>query len=132
MARGQKAPEDYSGKANEQEKKIKLITKDSLKRAVRVLRFFKPYKWIYFIGFIFLVLTSATVLYFPWKLGDLINNPTVGSLLLLFGVFFIQGIFSFFRVVLFVYVTENSLAGLRQTAYARLVRLPMDFSRNAG
>ncbi len=127
MARGQEAPEDLSGKAGDKDKKNKSITKESFKRALRVLRFFKPYRWWYFLGFVFLVLTGATVLYFPWKLGDLINNPTTGSLLLLFGVFFVQAIFSFFRVILFAYVTENSLAALRQTAYARLVRLPMDF-----
>jgi ABC-type multidrug transport system fused ATPase/permease subunit len=111
----------------EGETKLKTISVASFKRAFRVTKFFKPYRWTYFLGFIFLILTSVTVLYFPWKLGALINNPTVGSLLFLFGVFFVQGIFSFFRVVLFVYVTENSLAALRQAAYARLVRLHMDF-----
>jgi len=107
--------------------KPKSISKASFKKALRVLKFFKPYRWIYLIGFVFLVLTSATVLCFPLILGSLIDNPTFSSLLFLFGIFFIQGIFSFFRVVLFVYVTENSLAALRQTAYARLVRLHMDF-----
>ncbi|HSY76086.1 MAG TPA: ABC transporter transmembrane domain-containing protein, partial [Bacteroidia bacterium] len=109
------------------ENKPKAISAASFRRARRVLKFFRPYRWTYFIGFIFLVLTSLTVLCFPLILGSLIDNPEFKSLLLLFGIFFVQGIFSFFRVVLFVYVTENSLAALRQAAYARLVRLHMDF-----
>jgi ABC-type multidrug transport system fused ATPase/permease subunit len=111
---------------NSSEKKTP-ITKASFKRALRVLSFFKPYRGVYFIGFIFLVLTSGTVLLFPWILGTLVDNASTRTVLMLFGIFLLQGIFSFFRVVLFTYVTENSLAALRQAAYARLVRLHMDF-----
>ena len=108
-------------------KQPRIISRTSFKKALRVLKFFKPYKGIYFVGFIFLFLTGVTVLIFPWKLGDLINNPSSKLLLVLFGIFVLQAIFSFFRVLIFVYVTENSLAALRQSAYARLVRLHMDF-----
>jgi len=109
------------------DKQLRVISKASFKKALRVLKFFRPYRGTYFVGFIFLFLTGLTVLYFPWKLGDLINNPSSTMLLVLFGVFGVQAIFSFFRVLIFVYVTENSLAALRQAAYGRLVRLHMDF-----
>ena len=50
---------------------------------------------------------------------------TVGIQLLI--LFAFQAIFSFFRVVLFVNVTENMLASLRQATYNRLIRMPMSF-----
>jgi ABC transporter fused permease/ATP-binding protein len=129
-----KASEDLSGKVIEQEKKNKRITKESFKKASRVLKFFKPYRGRYFIGFIFLVLTSVTSLAFPWMLGKLVDAGASKHFddinryaYLLFGLFFLQSLFSYFRVTIFVFVTENTLASIRQATYSRLVRLHMDF-----
>ncbi len=134
MARGQDAPEDLSGKATDTDKKSKRITKESFKRAARVWKFFRPYRARYFIGFIFLVLTSLTTLAFPWMLGKLVDagghkyfDAINEDAYILFGLFFLQSIFSYFRVTIFVYVTENTLASIRQATYSRLVRLHMDF-----
>lgn len=55
--------------------------------------------------------------------NDELNNYA----LLLIGIFFVSSIFSFFRVYLFDYGAQNGLANLRQTAYSRMVRLPMNF-----
>lgn len=57
------------------------------------------------------------------KLLEIAN--TVGIQLLI--LFAFQAFFSFFRVVLFVNVTENMLAALRQATYNRLIRMPMSF-----
>jgi ABC transporter fused permease/ATP-binding protein len=118
----------------EDDKKSKRITKESFKRAARVLRFFKPYRGIYIVGFVFLVLTSVTTLAFPLMLGKLVDAGIAKNFdninraaYLLFGLFFLQSVFSYFRVTIFVYVTENTLAGIRQATYSRLVRLHMDF-----
>jgi ABC-type multidrug transport system fused ATPase/permease subunit len=46
------------------------------------------------------------------------------ALFILFGV---QALFSFFRVVIFNNVTENSLRDLRNDAFSKLVFMPMDF-----
>jgi ABC-type multidrug transport system fused ATPase/permease subunit len=119
MARPRRPIEDDSPKTP--------ITGASFKRAMRVTKFFKPYRWIYFVGFIFLALTSLTSLAFPWMLGRLVDSANTSDVIILFGVFLLQAIFSYFRVILFVYVTENSLAALRQATYARLVRLHMSF-----
>lgn len=134
MDNGQAAPENPSGTIKEPEKKNKRLTMKSLKRAARVLKFFKPYRGRYFVGFIFLILTSLTALAFPWMLGTLVDAGTSKNFdaisrdaYLLFGLFFLQAIFSYFRVTLFVYVTENTLASIRQATYSRLVRLHMDF-----
>src|SRR5204863_187259 len=39
----------------------------------------------------------------------------------------IQGVFSFFRVYIFSYVTENAMLALRRDAYSTIIRMPMQF-----
>lgn len=116
--------------------KIK-ITKDSLKKAFRLYSFLKPYKLKFFIGMLFLFLTSATALVFPMLMGKLVdaaneeliqNIDKIGISLL--ALFTAQAIFSYFRVALFVEVTENTLQALRNTTYERLISLPMTFFVN--
>ena len=53
-----------------------------------------------------------------------VANKVGIQLLILFAF---QAVFSFFRVVLFVNVTEHMLASLRQATYNRLIRMPMSF-----
>ncbi|HET6244040.1 MAG: ATP-binding cassette domain-containing protein [Bacteroidetes bacterium] len=109
------------------------ITSASLKTASRIFTFLKPYKGKFILGLIFLFLTSLTALAFPLLMGKLIdaadatfeNINTYGLILL--AIFVAQSVFSFFRVVLFVNVTENMLATLRQTIYSHLITLPMSF-----
>lgn len=53
MARGQEAPEDLSGNPTDKDQKSKRLTKESFKRAARVLKFFqalqgKIFCWFYF------------------------------------------------------------------------------------
>ena len=107
--------------------KAKPISKASFKRALRVTQFFKPHKRTYFIGLVFLVLTSLTMLAIPKMFQRIIDNADFKDVLLAFGVLVLQAVFSYCRVVIFVNVTEKSLAGLRRATYARLVRLHMDF-----
>ncbi len=123
-----------SGQPAKEEEKKKRITKQSFRRAARVLKFFKPYRGRYFLGLVFLLLTSVTALLFPWMLRNLVNAGEAKAFdiinrdaYLLFGLFFLQSLFSYYRVTLFVYVTENTLAAIRQATYSRLVRLHMDF-----
>jgi len=112
---------------SDKEELKKPISKASLKRALRVTHFFKPYKWTYAIGLVFLVLTSVTTLSFFWILGRIVDTASLRDVLIAFGILAAQSVFSYFRVVLFVNVTEKSLAGLRQATYSHLVRLHMDF-----
>lgn len=109
------------------------FTKESLSKTSRILVYFSPYKWKFFLGLIFLFLTSATAIIFPKLMGSLIDAGSISDerikqigiyLLVLFAC---QAIFSFFRVVLFVDVTEKFLAGLRQKTYAHLMQMPMSF-----
>ncbi len=134
---------------NEEGVKITL-TKQRVKKASRIFKFLKPYRFTFAIGVVMLLLTSATALVFPWLMGNLIdvtnakeaealskeqileNVNRLGLILLV--VFSLQGIFSFFRIKLFVSVTERMLNNLRQESYAKLISLPMGFfsSRRVG
>jgi ABC transporter fused permease/ATP-binding protein len=109
------------------------LTRASLSNAIKIFKFLKPYRWKFLLGLLFLFLTSLTALAFPLLMGKLIdaaddtfqNINTYGLILLI--VFSLQAIFSFFRVVLFVTVTENMLASLRRAVYSHLITLPMAF-----
>ncbi|MCC7302179.1 MAG: ATP-binding cassette domain-containing protein [Bacteroidia bacterium] len=120
---------------SEQERMPKArVTGANLKKAFRIWKYFLPYRWKYFLGLFFLLLTSATALLFPKLLGKLVESGTLRDLEainnaagLLFLLLVAQSVFSFFRVYLFVQVVENSLADLRTELYSHLVRLPMAF-----
>lgn len=127
----------------DKEKPPKLSRKQVLKLR-GVFQYLKPYGFIYFIGWIFLVLSTSAGLVFPYLMGKLLGttvNPTTVSTssdfldlnnvtsvaLALFILFAIQALFSFFRVVIFNNVTENSLRDLRNDAFSKMVFMPMDF-----
>ncbi len=112
-------------------KKLPKLKRESLKKFLQLLRFFAPYKWIFFIGLIFLFLSSAATLAFPYLLGDLIdanNQDRIGELaLILLGIFLANAVFSFFRIYLFEIVTQKGLAKLRKATYENLIHLPLKF-----
>lgn len=110
------------------------VTGENLKKVSRLFSYFKPHRHKYFLGLFFLFLTGLTALAFPTLLGDMIDTAEVAMLkdidriaILLFIVFVFQAIFSFFRIYLFVNVTEHVLADLRNDTYNKLIRLPMSF-----
>ena len=121
----------FGGK-NKKREKIKL-NKGSLKKALRVFKYLKSYKSAYILGLVFLLLSSFASLVFPMFIGEMVDasQKSMESInqmaLLLFGLFSLQAIFSYFRIVLFVNVTEKFLAKLRQATYEHLIRLPMTF-----
>ena len=64
----------------------------------------------------------------PSKVISLIDFGNVNVVAFaLFVTFGLQAIFSYFRVILFTNVTENTLRDLRYDAFSRLIYLPMDF-----
>jgi ABC-type multidrug transport system fused ATPase/permease subunit len=107
----------------------------ALKKTFRLFRYVKPYWPEFSLGLIFLLISSLAGLAFPKLLGNLVDPKSNEHLfngmnkagVLLIGVLVAQAIFSFFRIVLFVNVTEKTLATLRQTIYSHLIRLPMKF-----
>jgi ABC-type multidrug transport system fused ATPase/permease subunit len=133
------------GRKKVKSEKVK-ITKDSIKKAKSIFLYLKPYRFYFAIGWLFLVLSSSAGLVFPYLMGQLLggagstnamSTPTSGAnfslenvnmvafyLFLLFGF---QALFSYFRVVIFTKVTENTLRDIRQSAFSRLIYMPMDF-----
>ncbi len=110
------------------------ITASSLKKAKIIFKYAGKNRWKFFIGLIFLLLTSITALAFPKFMGMLVDcvNKKDGVLankiaLGLMLVLVLQSIFSFFRLSLFVNFTENTLANVRLALYTNLVKLPMSF-----
>jgi ABC transporter fused permease/ATP-binding protein len=110
------------------------ITTSSLNKASLIFKYAENHRWKFYVGLVFLLLTGATALAFPKLMGmliDCVNNKSYSQAneiaLLLFGILFMQSIFSFFRLSLFVNFTENTLANLRLSLYSNLVKLPMSF-----
>ncbi|SHE62341.1 ABC-type multidrug transport system, ATPase and permease component [Psychroflexus salarius] len=109
------------------------LSASNLKRSLRLFTYIGPHKWKLIIGMIFLGLTGVTALLFPKLMGDLIQTAdfSVDDInrmgLILLGLFTAQAVFSFFRVVLFVNVTENMLSTIRQDTYNNLIKMPMQF-----
>ena len=126
------------------EKREKL-SKDSIQKAKKIFSYLKPYRGLFAIGWVFLVLSSSIGLLFPILMGqllgtgadqpssmqgalDLMNVDNVTTYAIaLFIMFGAQSVFSFFRVVTFTNVTENALRDLRKDAFKRLIYMPMDF-----
>lgn len=107
----------------------------SLKKTFRLFRYVKPYWPEFALGLLFLFISSLAGLAFPKLLGNLVDPGSNAHLIkgmnkagvMMIAVLVGQAIFSFLRVILFVNVTEKTLATLRQTIYSHLIRLPMKF-----
>lgn len=114
--------------------KKKRFSKESVKKAMRVFRFIKPFKVPFIIGLLVLFISSITTMVFPKVLGDLIDSVnaddanTVNTFtILLVGIFLVTAILSFLRVYLFGLVTYKALALLRMTTYKHLISSPMSY-----
>jgi ABC-type multidrug transport system fused ATPase/permease subunit len=113
----------------------KKITLEGLRNAFKLYSYIKPYRVEYLWGMFFLMASSLASLAFPKLLGELVNSGNTGNLthdlnriaLLLVITLFLQAFFSYFRVIMFVNVTEKSLASLRQHTYNHLIKLPLKF-----
>ncbi|CAD0008206.1 ABC transporter ATP-binding protein [Flavobacterium salmonis] len=110
------------------------LNSNSLQKAIRIFKYAKNHKWKFFLGLVFLLLTSATALAFPKLMGMLVNCVANKDLdkaneiaIALMGILVLQAIFSFFRISLFVNFTENSLSNIRFALYENLIKLPMSF-----
>ncbi|MEP0711710.1 ABC transporter transmembrane domain-containing protein [Algoriphagus sp.] len=123
------------GTALDESEKRKL-NKQNLSKLGGIFQFLMPYKGQFFLGMIFLVFSSLTLLTFPFVAGKLIDTAQgtdwvvsdINSIaMILVAILAIQSIFSFFRVWLFALVSERSMRDIRLALYGRLVRLPMTF-----
>ena len=116
------------------------LSKENLKKSLRLFTYLKGQKWQFAIGMFFLAGTAIVGLVFPILSGKLFSFfgetgiskdsmeaqlKQTGLLLLI--ILLIQGFFSFGRVFMFSRVTENILKGLRMDAFSKLIQMPMQF-----
>ena len=125
----------HPGSATSQYDNNKKITKDGLRNVLKLFGYIKPYRIEYSIGMFFLLGASLANLAFPKLLGDLVDSGNNGTLstnlnriiILLLVILAIQAIFSYFRAVIFVNVTEKTMADIRRLTYNHLIKLPLSF-----
>jgi ABC-type multidrug transport system fused ATPase/permease subunit len=131
----------------------KKISRESFRRAMGIFQYLKPYSFLFGMGILLLVISGLLVIVITALLGQLIS-PEIGAdlaggsmmnrmvdqlefsknwgttgqvLTALVILLIIQGIFSFFRVYIFSYVTENAMLALRKDTFSTIIRMPMQF-----
>lgn len=108
------------------------LTKDSLKKALHVFTYIRPYLAYFVVGMICLVFGSLTFMIFPGAAGDMANKAagqpvkyfdlTLNQFGLLFLVILvIQGVLSYVRTITFAVVSEKGMADLRKDLYNKLL-----------
>jgi ABC-type multidrug transport system fused ATPase/permease subunit len=112
----------------------------NFKKATRLFKYIKAFRIQFFIGMFFLIGTASVGLLFPLLGGSMIGNIADTSIsgaaklkainasaIPLFIVLAIQGFFSFGRVFMFTKVSEGMLQSIRNDAYEKLIKKPMQF-----
>jgi len=128
MAKSETTPEQPSPFA------VRKISWQGLKTTVDLLKYLRPYRITFFIGLIFLALSTATSLAFPKLVGSIIEviegkSPyTINQItLFLFFVLICQAVFSYFRVYLFTKVSELAMTNIRSDVFTKIITLPIAF-----
>jgi ABC-type multidrug transport system fused ATPase/permease subunit len=143
-----------NGKQADESPRVK-ISKESLKEALVLFSYLRPYRTKFIVSLVFIALSAFTTSLFPFFLGKMIDAAVPGassgmmggntpsmmdglglkdihwSLNTTLGLIFlqltVQTFFSFMRVYLLTEVGERSLADMRRDVYSRLLSMPMSF-----
>lgn len=121
------------GRASSKEKaseKRKPLSLGDLKQLRKIMAYLRPHAGLWALGFFFLLITMVTSLLFPKLLGGLMASSLDNlqtNMLNMVGLLVVQAVAGFFRVVIFVTVTERALAAIRNDLYSHLIHLPMRF-----
>ena len=128
------------------------ISKESLRQALILFTYLKPYRDKFILGLLFIALSAFTTSLFPLFLGKMIDAASPGTtipglssasqfsfglknihwslnttLLLIFCQLTVQTIFSFLRVYLLTSAGEKSLADMRRDVFSKLLTMPMSY-----
>jgi ATP-binding cassette subfamily B protein len=115
------------------------LDRESLKQALDLFRYLRPYRGRFSAGLASLFVSSLLGLSFPYLAGSIIDAAVHhtndgGSMaganrtaLLLMGVLALQASLSYFQSLSFATAGQRSLVDLRRDTYARLISLPMTF-----
>lgn len=115
----------------------KRITRKGFGKLLRIFRFILPYKYTYLVGTLFLAGSTGTALLTPLLIGKFLDVSkgktseifsSIDTVAIIFAIVLVlQAIFSFFRVFLFVRVSENAMRDVRISAYSKIISLSVTF-----
>ena len=123
------------------------VTRESIKAALQIFQFVKPYRWSFAVGLVLLFFSTTTFMIFPFLSGRIVDiaqgktdftmnwgsrtiqySMTLADIGWLMAIILIvQGVISYFRVTLFANVSEKGIADVRHALYSKLVSLPITF-----
>lgn len=114
----------------------KKVNKESLRDALRIFEYIRPYRWYLIAGLVLLFLSSLVFMVFPFMIGKMLDiadgrefyGLDLNDILKLLVLTLItQGVVSYARVVLFAKAAENGIADIRKALYQKLISLPIVF-----
>jgi ATP-binding cassette subfamily B protein len=113
------------------------LNRTNLKNLAGIFKFVLPYKWMFALGILSLLISSLTVLSFPYFAGMLLDiasgKPVVyftsinQVALALISILILQSIVSFTRVYTFAITSERTLVDLREAVYKKMIWSPLSF-----
>lgn len=112
------------------------VTRESLREALKIFEFVRPYRWQFIAGLVLLFLGSTVFLVFPGIIGQMLDvaqgkvaeNIDLKKISFwLIGILVFQGVVSYFRVMMFAQVSEKGTMDIRTALYRRLISLPIVF-----
>lgn len=131
------------------EEALPKLTRENLRQALTIFRFIYPYRWSLIFGLVLLFISSLVFMVFPFLAGRMVDiaqgdsnvnlnlpQSQLGSNLeltldqigwILVIVLVIQGVVSYFRVMLFALLSEKGTADIRKALYEKIVTLPIVF-----
>jgi ABC-type multidrug transport system fused ATPase/permease subunit len=113
------------------------FSRESLREAIQIFYFVRPYRAHFVFGLGLLFLSSTIFMVFPYTVGLMLDVaqgktsmanlslPKIAAGLVI--VLSFQGLVSYLRVMMFAHVSEKSTADIRQALYQRLISLPIVF-----
>ena len=114
-----------------------MVSRESLREALKIFEFVRPYRGYFIAGLVLLFLSSAVFMVFPYVVGLMldvaqgnarfanVNLKQIAGFLVLVLAF--QGVVSYYRVMTFAQVSEKGTADIRRALYHKLISLPMVF-----
>jgi len=117
------------------------LNKENWQDILRIFGYVLPYKGLFTIGLIALLLSTLTSMAFPYLASMLADTAMPGTTntsednvfsinqigLFLVLILVVQAIFSYARIVLFAYVSEYTMADIRKDVYRKLISLELAF-----
>lgn len=111
------------------------LSRESLREALKIFEFVRPYRWQFIFGLVLLFFSSSIFMVFPYIIGKMLDVAQgvvidfdlkqMGLWLIL--ILAVQGVISYLRVMMFAVVSEKGTADVRKALYQRLIALPIVF-----